>query len=83
MQQYALGVSYEQGFCFNYLSKGVILGYLSYAPSKNIIREVFANRILSKHIDGSTAYGGEVNFGIVPWKYLHRRKEGSASTHTH
>lgn len=68
MHQYALGVSYQQDFCYSYLSKGEIVGYLSYAPSKRLKRRIFLDRILSRHIDGSTAYGGEVNFEMIPWK---------------
>ena len=67
MQQYAVGASYQQDFCYCFLSKGGINGYVSYAPGKRLGRQFFSDRIHSRHIDGSTAYGGEVNVEVIPW----------------
>lgn len=67
MQQVALGLSYQQDFCFSYLRKGEITGYLSYSPGKRIRSSFFNDRIHSRHIDGANAYGGEVNVEVALW----------------
>ena len=68
VQQYAIGAGYQQDFCYACLKTGEIKGYISYAPSKSLSNENFLDRIKSKRIAGSTAYGGEVNFSLIPWQ---------------